>query len=294
MPLVAFALSELWDLRDSKERVLPRTALESLGGMAGALERHAEQTVSAIVADKGQGALEIVRRVLVALTTARGTRARRTAADLVKEGADARAAAVLAALERARLVVKEDDAFALAHEALLGHWRRLRHWLEEVRDARALAAEIEEAAELWAPHKERDRLWRGRPLGRARDLVASRAAPLGDRARAFLATSRRADLRAKFALGALLAAFVGGALTMYGSYRAAEAKTLEERRNAMGFYNELTAMRESPEVERARSIAKLRRDKTLCEKDLEHLRSVSPDAGTICLDWDAGALCRPE
>jgi hypothetical protein len=46
MPLVQFALTELWDLRDKETKRITRAGLAAVGGVAGALERHAEATLA--------------------------------------------------------------------------------------------------------------------------------------------------------------------------------------------------------------------------------------------------------
>jgi DNA-binding winged helix-turn-helix (wHTH) protein len=73
LPLLAFAVARLWELRDEKRRMLTREAYEAIGGVGGALARHAEATVEAI----GLERLPIVRELFRNLVTSAGTRARR-------------------------------------------------------------------------------------------------------------------------------------------------------------------------------------------------------------------------
>ncbi len=42
LPLLAFAVSRLWEQRDRKRSLLTREAYEAIGGVAGALAQHAE------------------------------------------------------------------------------------------------------------------------------------------------------------------------------------------------------------------------------------------------------------
>ncbi|HEY4117717.1 MAG TPA: protein kinase, partial [Byssovorax sp.] len=63
MPLVQFALSELWRQRDAGAKRVTRAGLERLGGVAGALDRHAEATLAALDAP----AAEATRAVMEAL-----------------------------------------------------------------------------------------------------------------------------------------------------------------------------------------------------------------------------------
>ena len=109
MPLLQFALGELWRERDRRRKLLTREAYVALGGISGALGRHADKTVLAI----GAARVDTVRRVLLALTTAAGTRRARAHDDLVSEDPDARR--VTEALEAARLLVRDGPPWTPAH-----------------------------------------------------------------------------------------------------------------------------------------------------------------------------------
>ncbi|HLL85541.1 MAG TPA: serine/threonine-protein kinase, partial [Longimicrobium sp.] len=102
LPLLQFALAELWERRDATRRVVPAKALVALGGVEGALARHAD----GVLASLRPGQRAAARRLLPRLVLAEGTRARRTAAELFGERGvteeDARGA--LEALVRGRLV----------------------------------------------------------------------------------------------------------------------------------------------------------------------------------------------
>ncbi len=81
MPLVQFALTELWDRRDQEAKRITRAGVAAIGGVAGALERHAEATLAELGAEV-RGAEEGARALLLALTTPRGTRENRSRAEL--------------------------------------------------------------------------------------------------------------------------------------------------------------------------------------------------------------------
>ncbi len=279
MPLVAFALREAWERRDRTRKVLTRAALADLGGIAGALARHADGVLARLEETEGEGSRAAAKALLVALTTPRGTRARRSSGELAREVARSERDAVLAALVGARLVVEDSGGYTLAHEALLTQWTTLRGWLDALRDDRALAAEIAVAADSHDATPGRDRLWRGLPLATARALVARKTVPIEARSLTFLAASHRAELRARVALGTLVASVVLGALAVFVSYRRAEAQTEAEKQAAAAIVRDLTAPRAAPEIERARAIEALRRSVTACEKDLDRARSVCPELG---------------
>ena len=79
LPLLAFAVHRLWEKRDREDRLLTETAYESIGGVAGALARHAEETVDRI----GNERIPIVREIFRNLVTAEGTRAVRDVDELL-------------------------------------------------------------------------------------------------------------------------------------------------------------------------------------------------------------------
>ncbi len=71
MPLLAFAVARLWEKRDREKKLLTRKAYEQVGGVAGALAQHAEQTLDRIGLEKEP----IVRELFRNLVTAQWTRA---------------------------------------------------------------------------------------------------------------------------------------------------------------------------------------------------------------------------
>ncbi len=71
LPLLAFAAAELWERRDREGGLLTREAYETIGGVGGALGRHAEATIDRIGAER----VPVVRELFRNLITAEGTRA---------------------------------------------------------------------------------------------------------------------------------------------------------------------------------------------------------------------------
>ena len=111
LPLVAFAMSRLWDARDREHGLLTRAAYQAIGGVGGALAQHAEAMLERI----GQDRVPIVRELFRNLVTAQGTRATLDRDELLSVFADdggpcpdhhvaGQAADVLEALVDARLL----------------------------------------------------------------------------------------------------------------------------------------------------------------------------------------------
>jgi WD40 repeat protein len=71
LPLLAFAMSRLWDKRDRDHGLLTRQAYHDIGGVGGSLARHAEATLEKVGTDR----LPLVRELFRNLVTAEGTRA---------------------------------------------------------------------------------------------------------------------------------------------------------------------------------------------------------------------------
>lgn len=229
MPLVQFALTQLWRERDRSRLFISRASFRAMGGIAGALDRHADATLAALRKSRPDSE-STARRLLLALTTPQGTRATRTLAEL-RAVAGGEAEEVCAAFERERLVVRDGDGVTLAHEALLAQWGRLAAWVAEARDARLLAEELERDARTWSLDPERAPEWRRLRRLEAEELAREGAIEPSDAARAFLATARRRD-RAVRVAGALLAGLIGlGSVGGGLAYvRAIEAKNAENAR----------------------------------------------------------------
>jgi serine/threonine protein kinase len=223
MPLVQFALTELWHKRDAGAKKVTRKGLEAIGGIAGALERHAEATLESL-ARTHPDAESAARTVLIGLTTPQGTRSTRKLADLQREAGPA-AEGVIAALERARLIVRSAHGITLAHEALLTQWGRLRAWAAEARQDRLLAEELERDAERWGGDAESVPLWPRRRVALGEELRSRGTQPLSASAVSFLRASRWASHRMRL-LGLGSALVVSLSLLGFGTvYVRAERRS---------------------------------------------------------------------
>jgi formylglycine-generating enzyme required for sulfatase activity len=208
LPLLQFALGELWEARDAARKLIPETALAAIGGVAGALARHADSVIGALHANERAAA----RAILVALVTAEGTRAHRAHDELLELASQktSRARAVLDALVAGRLLVaRESDAggqtiYAIVHEALLSSWGTLRGWLDQDVEGRAAKQRIERAAGEWERQGRRaDALWTARQLADANKVETS---VLTARELAFVSAARRRVRRRRIALWAAILA----------------------------------------------------------------------------------------
>ena len=147
LPLMQFALAELWEARDTTTQKITMHDLERIGRVTGALARHADNVVEAL-----PGAQRVaVRRLLMRLVTIEDTRASLPREDLVV--GDQPQDAALEALVRGRLVVVREapdgTVYEIAHEALIRSWGTLQRWISEEREARQIRHRLELAALEW-------------------------------------------------------------------------------------------------------------------------------------------------
>lgn len=224
LPLLQFALAELWEARRGKGTIT-RDLLQAVGGVEGALARHAES----VLAGLSPGARVAARRLLVSLVTPEGTARRRSSTELGVYSVVDKSA--LDALVRGRLLVareiEEVSAYELAHEALLSVWGQLARWIDDSREERRLLHELSEAASFWERRGRRaQETWSMEELAAARHRARQLDLALPVGLETFLvegerhhAARRRRD-RVRISIGAALAAVVTiGSLLVAGELR---------------------------------------------------------------------------
>ncbi len=157
LPLLQYALTELFNQRN--DRTLTLAAYRANGGVRGALARRAEETFNAM--DMGQR--EMLRQALLRLVSlgegTEDTRRRVRWSELMAlgHGRDRRALmqSVLDTFGQHRLLTFDRDpqtrepTVEVAHEALIREWRRLRAWLDELRDDLRMQRHLSSAVAEW-------------------------------------------------------------------------------------------------------------------------------------------------
>jgi WD40 repeat protein/serine/threonine protein kinase len=223
LALLSFTASKLWELRDRRYRQLTRKAYVSLGGIGGALARHAEATLDAMLPDEQR----LVREVFRHAVTAEGTRAVLPRDDLDQLlGDDRHGPAVIEKLVTARLLVSSEgptggEQIEITHEALIEAWPRLVAWRSEDAEGTRLRDQLRATARQWDERKRPSgllwrgdalaeyRLWRSRYPGALTDLeTAFATSSIDDAARSL--RRRRSLLAGSFGVLAagLIALFV--------------------------------------------------------------------------------------
>ena len=147
LPLMQFALAELWEARDTNTRQITIHDLERIGRVTGALARHADNVVNGLPPPQRLA----VRRLLMRLVTIEDTRASLPRDELIN--ADPAQDSALEALVRGRLVVvreaQDGTVYEIAHEALIRNWGTLQRWISDEREAREIRHRLEQAALEW-------------------------------------------------------------------------------------------------------------------------------------------------
>ncbi len=197
LPLLQVAGQTLWEMRDRERHLLLRSAHEAMGGVAGALARHADGVLDVFSARQ----LTVARQVLVRLVSAEGTRAVVPRAQLMEELGPP-AEEVIERLIKGRLVLIRkarsstgDAELELVHESLVSTWRVLGRWVEESRDHRVFLDEVRQAAELWDRRGRPDQeVWEGAALADARRM-GERIVSLPAVVQRFLDAGSRRELR---------------------------------------------------------------------------------------------------
>ena len=165
LPLLSFALAELWEARDRERGLITQATLDTMGGVAGALARHGDSVLAGMPpADRAHA-----RRVMLRLVTSVGTRVARSEAELsVSDGTQG---AVMALVKGRLLVVHDGEAgatYELAHEVLVRGWGTLRDWLDADAEDRARRERLAEACAEWQRlGRPSDVTWRGPRLAEA-------------------------------------------------------------------------------------------------------------------------------
>ena len=193
LPLLQFALAELWEIREKASAMITAADLNKIGGVTGALARHGDGALAQLLPAQRRAG----RRVLMRLVTLDDTRASLTEDELVAGEAAAKAA--LGALVQARLVVVREVGdrvvYEIAHEALLAGWTTLRGWLDEERESRAVRHRLELAVADWERlGRSSDGLWTTVQL---KESALLEPETLRAKERAFLDASRNAVARGR-------------------------------------------------------------------------------------------------
>lgn len=177
LPLLEFALTKLWEQRDTERRQLTLKQYENLGDMTGALNLHAENVYryrdferEVPTEKRSESEQEWIKRIFLRLVRTgeaeKDTRQRQAKTELLTLAeTDLDAQNIIrelieddGGLVQGRLLVTgQEPAHSeswvdLAHEALLDGWTRFAEWRKGDREVRRLVDQIEDAQREWEQH----------------------------------------------------------------------------------------------------------------------------------------------
>jgi DNA-binding SARP family transcriptional activator/WD40 repeat protein len=200
LPLLQFTLTELFDRRDG-DRITTET-LASVGGIAGAIGRRADDAFSQLDAHGQLAARELFGRLVLPGDGQPDTRRRARRSELSPQ-----VEAVAEHFVAGRLLVidREPDSreptFEVAHETLFDSWPRLRRWIDEDRTWLLQRDHLERVATQWDEAGQPDsELYRGARLEAAIEALESGGRAMSKLSTEFVGASRRlrdADLDAE-------------------------------------------------------------------------------------------------
>lgn len=188
LPLLQFACRTLWDGRDTQRRRLLRATYRQMGGLAGALGRHADHALAELSPEEHRMARQLLLQLVV------GTTRRSVGRDQLTAGVGPEADRVLDRLLAARLLVQrnlgdgDSPILELAHESLVQTWSQLARWLDESREELRLLEELSDAAKLWERRGKRSEdTWSERDIATTRHRARQLDVALPARIQEFLA-----------------------------------------------------------------------------------------------------------
>jgi formylglycine-generating enzyme required for sulfatase activity/energy-coupling factor transporter ATP-binding protein EcfA2 len=197
LPLLEYTLTRLWEERSDNQ--LKLTTYQNMGGIGGTLDSRATEVYEQFSPEEQQIAKLIFLNLTQLGEGTEDTRRRVKKSELMTEKHDQAAIEkVIQKLADEKLIVtSENNVIDVAHEALIRHWKQLRKWLEENRDALGRQRKIEEEAKYWVEkEKDKEYLWRGTRLEEAVEILKEYAATvtLSSLATEFLQASSREQL----------------------------------------------------------------------------------------------------
>jgi serine/threonine protein kinase len=211
LPLLEFALDQLFEHR--RERRLTRYAYQEIGGVRGALSKHAESTYAALPSEEHRRLARMLFMRLIQ-TGAQGQepmRRRADAPEFVLESAEQThiLQAVIDTFVAARLITINQfiamSVLEISHEALIREWSRLATWQQEARADMHLQQAISNDVLVWEQRgKPKNRLYRGSQLEESLAWQERNTASGNEAAFLRASTARRARGRITMLLAVLM------------------------------------------------------------------------------------------
>jgi tetratricopeptide (TPR) repeat protein len=210
LPLLEFALRELWDGR--RGSLLGNARYDAMGGIEGAISKRADEIFLSLPATQQRAVQRLFNRLVhVSAANEEGTDTRQRVRLMDLDEAARTAAQTLAGPGARLLVTSRESATGaetveVAHEALLRSWGRLREWIGADRDFLLWRQRLARRVEEWQQSgRDAGALLRGAALQEAQRRAKGRE---GDLSRAELEMIRGSQAAARRPRRLLVAAAV--------------------------------------------------------------------------------------
>ena len=191
LPLLQFTVTELFERRDGD--TITAETLSSVGGIAGAIGRRADDAFGELDLPGQLDARELFGRLVIPGDGIPDTRRRARRSEMspaVAEVAEHFVADRLLVIDREP--ESREPTFEVAHETLFDSWSRLRGWIDEDRVWLLQRQHLERSAEQWeAAGQPESELYRGARLEAAIESVESAGRPVSEVSAEFVAAGRR-------------------------------------------------------------------------------------------------------
>ncbi|MEH1818200.1 MAG: caspase family protein [Nostoc sp.] len=195
LPLLQFALTELWEQRDQQTHQLTVAKYNELGGVTGALNRHAENLYASFTEQQQDWVKQIFLKLVRTGAQAKDTRqwqAKTKLLSIAGENPDEQQVIndILEKLIQGRLIVLDCEPTGevwvdLAHEALMEGWERFAKWRKTRRELRRLRDRIEDALRIWEEEPRNENLMMGGLLAKVQERWSELESDLDTAAREF-------------------------------------------------------------------------------------------------------------
>jgi len=192
LPLMQFALKDLFDAEQTKGGIIALTLSNYLGrgGIDEALERHANASLEELTDEEKDLARSVFSGLIEIGRSTQDTRRTALSNELIPIGAHAEAVkSVVQKLASARLITTDATTVTISHEKLIDAWPWLKKLVNENRDVIALQNEIAEDAKEWEGHaRDSSYLYTGARLANAREKMEVKKLALSGLAQNFVET----------------------------------------------------------------------------------------------------------
>lgn len=225
LPLLQFTLDFLFAQREARDgnTRLTFAAYDTLGGLAGAIDREAERAIAPLCKEEQERLPRLLRQLAAPASetgvVTKGTLSVRSVT-LGEAAYDAPAERLVRALTDARVLLSEGSAqnatIRLAHQRVLESWKRAKEIAAANAEFYRIRDDVEDQFDRWQKSGKKNDLLipRGLPLAEAEDIKKRYPGELTPQTLAFIANSgKRARLRRRLGALVLVAVFGVGVVT---------------------------------------------------------------------------------